>query len=1104
MKSALFRHGLGFALLGAVLALCSSCESGSPQPAAADDGTSGDHHVPALCVDEDGDGYGLGCTRGNDCDDEDASFTVSCQCDSRPSPGCPCEEQGQSASCGRAYAKIGSQLMCGQGVTTCADGHWGECVLTGDISLVESSKTQALGGGTTCTTNPCDPGCITFLDTPQNVVVPSTLKGDSTGITLPGDGNTSAPPVGGGFGCSGGSYPKSSGSCSHHICETGAALSASCDNLGAGSTTTTFLSDTFASSSVGWVLDTSWAIGATAVSTGHTTGNPDPASDVTPTSDNGVAGTVLAGNIGGGVELFSDSFTSLGSWTQTGKGNWNTESLNSTNQYPSSGSGSPAAHCDSCTTSCTITKTTGVNLLGQTSATLSLLRYLSNTLDDGEYLKLEIFNGLVWSQLANWVAPADDDGAWHAESFNLPLTYMVNGFKLRFVTMESASDEHVHVDDVKITVPPALQTRYMTSPAFNSTTVNGSLKLTFSRWLNVEAALARTATIDVYNGLAWVNVWTNVGAVSDSAWTTQTIDLTAYKNAAMKVRFGWSGAATSKVSGWNIDDLSIVGTNNVAGSPFCVSAVCAQDPTCCVLGWHAGCLARVKTACKIDCSKDSSTNECVACYRDPALTTDFDGDGFSPAQGDCQECDAGVNPGAYDFPSNSVDEDCDGTADNAVATCDSALTQLGDAWDHAKAIGLCKVATSSSWGVMSADFVQANGTTACTNTLQREIASTFGSGNLPTEGSKLSVFSSGTARTSSESGYVQPNGNGYAPNTSSTPAYAVPAASGCSAGTAGNDSCGLKLKIRAPTNAKSFAFNFDFFTSEYPEWVCTAYNDAFVAYYLGSLNTQTNKNISFDSVGNPVSVNNGLFSIPGVTPPPSSGSHVKLNGSGFDGVCANNYSGTKYSANSICGGATGWLNTSAPVKPGEEITLQFSIWDTGDHKWDSTVLLDHFSWSASAASIVTGLYDPGTAGSTPFMAASFVRDYDMSTSCGKSQKPVWSLWSWSAATPSDSKVQFFVTTASTAAGLDTAPEDTLLFSNPPGPTTLAGQPAVAQGGATPTQTGSASVVNTLTSKGRLPNQGFLRVRSYLVPSADGKSAPKLTSWNLQASCVDSE
>ena len=44
------------------------------------------------------------------------------------------------------------------------------------------------------------------------------------------------------------------------------------------------------------------------------------------------------------------------------------------------------------------------------------------------------------------------------------------------------------------------------------------------------------------------------------------------------------------------------------------------------------------------------------------------------------------------------------------------------------------------------------------------------------------------------------------------------------------------------------------------------------------------------------------------------------------------------------GGATGWLTSQAPVKPGETITLEFMIWDTGDASYDSSVVLDNFQW----------------------------------------------------------------------------------------------------------------------------------------------------------------
>jgi hypothetical protein len=45
------------------------------------------------------------------------------------------------------------------------------------------------------------------------------------------------------------------------------------------------------------------------------------------------------------------------------------------------------------------------------------------------------------------------------------------------------------------------------------------------------------------------------------------------------------------------------------------------------------------------------------------------------------------------------------------------------------------------------------------------------------------------------------------------------------------------------------------------------------------------------------------------------------------------------------GGATGWLTTSAPVQPGEVMTIEFMIWDTGDASYDSSVVLDNFVWS---------------------------------------------------------------------------------------------------------------------------------------------------------------
>jgi hypothetical protein len=1066
--------------------------------------------VTWTCEDKDGDSYGQGCRMGADCDDGDPMLTSECLCADQKSPGCGCDEAGAQAPCGTVYSRVGDAVLCGQGVTSC-DGHeWGECIINNAVTLdAPTDKARSpnlrglsLGAATACSTNPCDPACRTFTDSPASIPLSSStgvVTGPS-GVTLISGTTTEVAGITStGYDCIDSPYP-AGGGCAHHPCRVGTKLDQNCDGT---QIPLAIFTDSFNSgNTLGWTLGTNWAIGSATVSSGHATGNADPSADATSTSDNRIAGTVIGGNIGGGTNVFSDGFSNLSQWTESGEGDWTTENRDSSSGY-STASGNPVAHSDDCDGSCTITSPV-VSLAGHTSATLTFQYYLSDEMESGEYLRAEAYNGTTWTALLNKSTTSDQDSTWHSTIFPLN-SYLLPGFRLRFVTSQSSTDEAVEVDDVAISVPPASVTSYLTSPVFNTSVSAGSVTLSFKRWLNVNSEFV--GKVEVFDGAAWVAIYTSSGAVSDSAWQNESYDITAYKSATTQIRFTIAGASVSRVSGWNIDDISVTGTQFQSGTSLCISKLCAARPACCTTSWSIECVDLLDDVCKVECAVDQQHgNACTACFNDPASTTDVDGDGQSPATGDCRECDPGVSKGAYDLPDNNVDEDCDGVVDNEVTNCDTGLSASGNASVHAKSIGLCRVATGNSWGVVSSSFVRADGTTACTDSKQYRVMPSFGSGNLPTAGSSMSVFSSGTARASADSGYVAPNGSGYDANTASTPKYSVPAASGCNAGTAGLDSCGLKLVIRAPTNANSFRYNFNFFTSEYPEWLCTTYNDAYVAYYEGSLNTASNKNISFDSANNPVSVNNGLFSIPG-WPPPASGVNALLNGTGFDGVCNNVHSGSKYTASSICGGSTGWLQTSAPVKRGEQITLIFNVWDTGDHKWDSTVLLDNFRFSTTTASVATGTYVPSTPAvvqAAKFSEGWFVRDYDMSEDtdgyCGDDRVPVWSLWSWSATTPADSRVEFYVQTATTAQGLTSAPRDVLLFTNPPGPTALQGTAAMARGGSPDTRAGSATVQDTLVANGRNPNSPHLRISARLVPTSDLLDAPVLNSWNLQTSC----
>lgn len=347
------------------------------------------------------------------------------------------------------------------------------------------------------------------------------------------------------------------------------------------------------------------------------------------------------------------------------------------------------------------------------------------------------------------------------------------------------------------------------------------------------------------------------------------------------------------------------------------------------------------------------------------LNGDEDGDGWSVADGDCNDCTVLMNPGAYDFP-GGLDEDCNGIADDEPKGCDEGLSIEGnDAMDAARALGLCRAAgpeaplSEKTWGVISAKYVFPDGSTAsdtpkqfgtdCVgdgqkgtppNSLSRGILEEFGDITRPTGGKTMVALSTGVARPGVFG--MSPAGAKMCTKSKTPPGFPTPSEAACpgqniDTDNSAYDAIALEVVIRTPTNAKGFSFDFNFFTYEYPNFICSQYNDFFVAllWPVHATNVLHN-NISFDVQGNPVSVNNGFLE---VCPAGTHGGKVfecplgtaELIGTGFEGR-----------------GATSWLRTSAPIEPGETITLRFAIWDMGDDSYDSTVLLDNLIWDLEA------------------------------------------------------------------------------------------------------------------------------------------------------------
>jgi hypothetical protein len=103
---------------------------------------------------------------------------------------------------------------------------------------------------------------------------------------------------------------------------------------------------------------------------------------------------------------------------------------------------------------------------------------------------------------------------------------------------------------------------YLTSPPID-TSDNLTSTLQFWRWLNSDNERFMRDVVEVYNGSQWVRVWETPpgdAGPADAAWTFQTFDVTAYQNSAMQIRFGHSvnQAGAFRVSGWNIDDVTVV------------------------------------------------------------------------------------------------------------------------------------------------------------------------------------------------------------------------------------------------------------------------------------------------------------------------------------------------------------------------------------------------------------------------------------------------------------------------------------------------------------------------------------------------------------------
>jgi len=134
-----------------------------------------------------------------------------------------------------------------------------------------------------------------------------------------------------------------------------------------------------------------------------------------------------------------------------------------------------------------------------------------------------------------------------------------------------------------------------------------------------------------------------------------------------------------------------------------------------------------------------------------------------------------------------------------------------------------------------------------------------------------------------------------------------------------SDAVMMRLKFRVPKGKNCLSFEFKFLSDEFPEYVNSAFNDAFIA----ELDKTT-----WDS-----SRNNPVIESPRNFARDSRGNPIRVNTVGNARVKRRHARGTTYDA------ATRTLRAQRPVTRGKH-TLFLSIFDQGDRQFDSAVFLD--------------------------------------------------------------------------------------------------------------------------------------------------------------------
>ncbi|MEM9459329.1 MAG: choice-of-anchor L domain-containing protein [Myxococcota bacterium] len=157
-----------------------------------------------------------------------------------------------------------------------------------------------------------------------------------------------------------------------------------------------------------------------------------------------------------------------------------------------------------------------------------------------------------------------------------------------------------------------------------------------------------------------------------------------------------------------------------------------------------------------------------------------------------------------------------------------------------------------------------------------------------------------------------------------------------SQGNGSYDYAEMRMTVDVPFGTPGLSYEFAMFSTEYPVFYQTQYNDMYIAWLESE---QWTGNISFDDMGNPISLNAGFLDYKDAPNPFDC--QAPCEAPELQGTAMEGHAGTR------------WLTTTAGVTPGETIELVFAVFDLSDSVLDTVIILDNFQWGCEGGGPVT-------------------------------------------------------------------------------------------------------------------------------------------------------